>query len=67
MLCPKCCYSQYCPCPSCADRLPPGVKPWIVSHDGNSVSCAKCGHTDSYDGWQEEEWKQFNKTKRDKC
>jgi len=36
------------------------MKPWVVV-DGNTIACASCGYTDSYDGWTGEEWKQFKK------
>ena len=52
MICPKCGYAQYCPCPSCRDRLPEDIKPWAWINGGELIECAHCGHRGDPDYWQ---------------
>lgn len=62
--CPKCGYPQYCGCPTCLPRLPEGYKPEIRNPDEETLSCANCGYTQTYDGWlmiEEEQLKEQGK------
>ena len=59
MVCPKCGYPQYCPCPSCADSLPSGFNPWVWI-DGEYIKCVGCGITKHADWWLDREIEQID-------
>jgi hypothetical protein len=58
--CPKCGHPQSCPCKACQKKNPT-EKPWINTNDGESIMCAGCGLTESYDWWEEQSYKSFMK------
>jgi Zn ribbon nucleic-acid-binding protein len=68
MVCPKCGYKQYCPCPSCKNKLPLDKKVWIW-HDNDLVECGNCGFTAHCDWWMDEEYRQMkeDESKKDMC
>lgn len=62
MNCPKCKYTQYCPCVSCKDRLPKKRKPWIWDKEGEFITCARCGLTKHADWWEDKAYKQYKQS-----
>ena len=62
MTCPKCGYKQYCPCRTCAHRIPTGMKPQIEK-ENDYFACANCGLEMHVDAQEEISMREYDAKK----